>query len=94
MSKPIPIAEALSRFIRDQGFERRLKEADLFRKWSQIAGDTVANNAIPEKLSDGLLFVKVENPAWRTELSFMAEDIRKKINDFMRSEVVKKIVFN
>jgi Dna[CI] antecedent, DciA len=47
----------------------------------------------PKSLERKLLKLKVENPAWRSELRFKEKEIVEKINNFFNEERVKQIRF-
>lgn len=47
----------------------------------------------PKSLDRKLLKLKVENPAWRSELRFKEEEIVEKINKYFHEERVKQIRF-
>ncbi len=88
----VTLGEAITSFYRDQGFEVRVKQADVFRLWKNIVGEAIAENAKPERFDKDILFVKVKNSAWRNELRYMSEDIRRKINELVGAEIVAYIV--
>jgi Dna[CI] antecedent, DciA len=47
----------------------------------------------PKSLDRKLLKLKVENPAWRSELRFKEKEIVEKINNYFHEERVKQIRF-
>lgn len=89
----VTIGSAIYQFIRDQGFEKRLKQADVFRLWKETAGDVIADKAKPERMDNGVLFVRVKDAAWRNELVYLSEDLKKKINQEVGMEIVRMIKF-
>ncbi len=38
--------------------------------WAEIAGEEVARHCRPAALSDGILVIHVDHPAWATQLTF------------------------
>ena len=48
----------------------------------------------PQKVERGILTLKVENAAWRSELKFKETEIINKINSFYKEERVSKIKFS
>ena len=48
----------------------------------------------PQKVERGILTLKVENAAWRSELKFKETEIINKINSFYKEERVNKIKFS
>ena len=49
--------------------------------------------AVPYKVNKTALVIKVENPAWRSELRFKENEIINKINDYYKEVRIKQIRF-
>ena len=84
--------------VLDQSLKRfeltgRLDEYGVWPIWNDVVGKTIALNAQPEKIRNGTLFVKVTSPVWMQQLQFMKEMIVEKLNQRLKSEVVKTIFF-
>lgn len=63
----------------------------LWSRWSDIVGPEIAAHAQPTSLKGGLLRVKVDSPAWATEISYLAAELRTKINRAVDSNLVTDI---
>lgn len=61
-----------------------VKFYEIFKGYEQIA--------VPKKMIKGILYIEVENAAWRNELKFRDEEIAAKINEFFGDARVKKVV--
>ena len=70
----------------------RAKSSDSQSRKPSLA-KTVANNAQPEKIRNGTLFIKVSSPVWMQQLQYMKEMIAEKLNQRLGSQVVKNIFF-
>lgn len=92
--KSISIGDAVKEFLQSQGFTEKIEQADVVRMWPEIAGDKIASMTEAKRISKGLLTVKVADSAWRNELVYMRETLRKKINSRIGKELVKDIKFN
>ena len=84
--------------VLDQSLKRfeltsRLDEYGVWPIWNDVVGKSIALNAQPEKIRNGTLFVKVTSPVWMQQLQFMKEMIVEKLNQRLKSEVVKTIFF-
>jgi hypothetical protein len=84
--------------VLDQSLKRldlgaRLDEYGVWPIWNDIVGTTVANNAQPEKIRNGTLFIKVSSPVWMQQLQYMKEMMADKLNQRLGSTVVKNIFF-
>lgn len=73
--------------------KERIKEYGLWKVWDKLAGDAVARHCQPDRLKDGILFLKVDSPVWMQQLQFMKYIIIDKVNEHMKSEAVKDIRF-
>jgi len=92
-SKPEEIGKILTRSLRNLGIERRLKEESIVLNWNRLVGERIASQANPLKIRDSILFVRVENASWRNELFFMKRKIIEQLNQSVRGNVIKDIVF-
>ena len=45
--------------------------ASVFDRWPALVGEQVASRATPVSLRDGTLVVRVDDPAWATQLRFL-----------------------
>ena len=84
--------------VLDQSLKRldlsaRLEQYGVWPIWNDVVGKTIANNAQPEKIRNGTLFVKVSSPVLMQQLQFMKEMIAEKLNQRLKGEVVKTIFF-
>ena len=65
--------------------------AAIWSRWPEIVGDDVARNAEPTSLKEGVLRIRTATPTWATEMSYLANDIRARVNDALRREVVREV---
>ncbi len=64
---------------------------ELWRRWHEIVGGDVARHAEPTSLKEGVLRVRTTTPAWATEITYLAEDIRGRVNSALGKTVVREI---
>ncbi|MBA3655667.1 MAG: DUF721 domain-containing protein [Actinobacteria bacterium] len=74
-SGPRPVAASLDSITRKLGAPKAKSLAAVFDRWVDVVGDGVAGHATPRALRNGVLVVAVDDPAWATELRFMAPTI-------------------
>lgn len=70
-----------------------LREADLFSRWSEIAGAPVAEHAEPVRIEHGRLTLQVEDSAWRHQLLYMRRELIGRINGALGEKTVREIKF-
>ena len=97
MPKNNPPIERLGQVL-DQSLKRlelspRLDEYGVWPIWNETVGSTIARNAQPEKIRNGTLFVKVTSPVWMQQLQYMKEMIAEKLNQRLKTDIVRNIFF-
>ncbi|MDQ3783442.1 MAG: DUF721 domain-containing protein [Actinomycetota bacterium] len=73
------------------GIEAAVETGAIFSRWRRIVGDGVAAHAGPSSLRDGVLRVRADSPVWATEISYLAPEIKKRVNDEVGRAVVKEV---
>jgi len=87
------LGQVLDKSLKRMEISTRLDEYAVWPIWNDIVGNTIARNAQPEKIRNGTLFVKVTSPVWMQQLQYMKEMIAEKLNQRLKTEVVKNIFF-
>ena len=91
--KPKLIGNSIKTILNDYGLLPRMKQFEALNLWAEIVGEQIAKVAKAEKIDHGSLIVRVEKPVWRNELVFLKKEIIAKINEMMKEEIVKEIIF-
>lgn len=81
MSKPSAIGELIRDRLASFGIARKIKEAGVSVAWPELVGPEIASHTRVIKLDEGKLFVAVDEPAWRQELTYQKQAIRATINE-------------
>ncbi|MGH2574160.1 MAG: DUF721 domain-containing protein [Ignavibacteria bacterium] len=68
-------------------------QKERFAYWEEIVGEKIANVAIPIKNKKGILLVKVPDSVWRFELTRRKDEIITLINEHLKKNSIKDIVF-
>ncbi len=69
------------------------KDALIWRVWDEVVGRPIARHAQPTWIKDGRLRVKVTDPIWLQELSFIGDQILGKLNTKLGRKAVHRIDF-
>jgi predicted nucleic acid-binding Zn ribbon protein len=85
--------EVLDKSLKRMEISTRLDEYGVWPIWNDIVGTTIARNAQPEKIRNGTLFVKVTSPVWMQQLQYMKEMIAEKLNQRLKTDIVRNIFF-
>ena len=92
-TKPKLIGNSIQAILNGYGLLPRMKQFEALNLWAEVVGEQIAKVAKAEKLDHGCLIVRVEKPVWRNELIFLKKEIIAKINELMKEEIVKEIIF-
>lgn len=93
LAKIVKIGDTLENFLKKKNLLKRVKEEQAINLWKEIVGEEISNKTEANVIKDGILFVSCYSSSWATELSFMKEQIIKKINKRLKENVVKDIYF-
>lgn len=80
---------------KEKAFEKvrkAAKEYDVIEKFSEIFPD-LKKVAEAVKIENGVLFLRVENSVWRSELKFRQTNLIDKINKKFNEKIVKTVRF-
>jgi len=63
----------------------------LASRWGLIVGDRLAAETSPLRLESGVLVVAASTAAWAAQVRFLAEEIRRRADLELGSDVVKRV---
>ncbi len=87
------VGDVLEQSLKRLDLNSRLEDYGVWTIWNRTVSAAIARNAQPEKIRNGTLMVKVSSPVWMQQLQFMKEMIAAKLNEQLKSTVVKNIFF-
>jgi predicted nucleic acid-binding Zn ribbon protein len=61
--------------------------------WNSVVGEAISAATTIERFSNGELYIRVRNPAWRMELNFRKKEIIAKLNAALESLMIEEIIF-
>lgn len=86
--------ELIMRNLRAQGLEMPLLQKRLIEAWPVVAGPVVTRYTQETVIRNQTLYVRLSSPALRAELSMCRQELVKKLNDYVQSQVIADIRFN
>jgi hypothetical protein len=92
MPFPRPLSGVVQESLAGLGLAERLREAEIWRVWTDVVGATLACRAQPLRIINGTLTVAVSSAPWMQELRFMTSMMKEKLNNRLGAEVVREIV--
>jgi predicted nucleic acid-binding Zn ribbon protein len=73
--EPVSLTLSLDDVVKTLRGPSRQAVGGLFGRWDEAVGEQVAQHVRPLKLDRGVLSVEVDDPAWATQVKFLAPAI-------------------
>lgn len=85
------ISDVLNLCLRQNGLETPLLQHRLVDAWDAVVGETIAMYTGEKFIRNQTLFVKINNPALRGDLSMMKTQLVRRLNSHVGSMVIADI---
>ena len=85
------VSNVLDNILNNYGFTKKILETKVLYIWNKIVGESISQHTKAINIRYGKLLVEVDDPMWSYELTFHKNQIIKKLNEELKSEVVKEI---
>jgi predicted nucleic acid-binding Zn ribbon protein len=87
-------ADVLPKLMQRLGLKERLHEVEVIEAWGQIVGEFIAAHSTPVALREGVLYVRVLQPALHYELEQVSKiDILRKLKERFGGKVIRDLRF-
>ena len=87
-------AELMPRLMQRLGLRERLRETEVIYAWSKIVGDFIAAHSTPVALREGILYVRVLQPALHYELEQISKaEILRKLKQRFGGKTIRDVRF-
>lgn len=86
-----PIKTILENLFNDKTLPFNMDDARIWAVWKETVGPAISENARPSWIKNGKLRVIVSDSVWLQELRFVEQEIRKRLNEKLERNAVKKI---
>lgn len=93
MAKTQIIGNVFTQLFHELGITKAIQQNMAVSRWAEIVGERIAEVSEAEKIENGILFVKVSSPVWRSELVFMKSNLISSVNEALAKNIVKDIKF-
>ena len=91
--KPVALGSIVDKILEDHGVLDQVRRMSVLDEWSALVGDAVARVTRARSVEDGVLIVEVRSSPWLMELNMMKGDFVRRVNDYMPSTPIERIVF-
>ena len=86
--------DVLPKLMRQLGLKERLHETEVIEAWKQVVGDFIAAHSAPVSLRDGVLYVRVLQPALHYQFEQISKpEILRKLKQRFGTKTIKQIRF-
>ena len=86
--------ELMPKLMQRLGLRERLREAEVIEAWSKIVGDFIAAHSSPVALREGVLHVRVLQPALHYELEQISKsEILRKLKQRFGGKTIRDVRF-
>jgi predicted nucleic acid-binding Zn ribbon protein len=87
-------AEVVPKLMQRLGLRERLRETEVIEAWSKIVGDFIAAHSAPVALREGILYVRVLQPALHYELEQVSKsEILRKLKQRFGGKTIRDVRF-
>jgi predicted nucleic acid-binding Zn ribbon protein len=85
------IGDILSRLMNSTVWGMLIKLNLLKYKWNEVVGENLAKVTKLEKIDGRNAIISVSSPVWASQIKYMENIIKRKINLYMGSNIVNRI---
>ncbi|MDI6807807.1 MAG: DUF721 domain-containing protein [Candidatus Eisenbacteria bacterium] len=86
------VGKILETVLRSFSLDSQLKGWKAVSLWNTVVGERVAGRTKAVSFRDGKLIVEVTSSVWMKELTYLRQDILRKLNDTLGEESIKEVV--
>jgi predicted nucleic acid-binding Zn ribbon protein len=87
----MPLRGAIDAWLSSEGLGALSRLAAINECWTAVVGERVAQHVRPSALRDGELMVEVDDPAWATEVAFLAPNVLAALSTQLGEAVAKRL---
>jgi predicted nucleic acid-binding Zn ribbon protein len=87
-------SDLLPKLMQRLGLKERLHETEVIDAWAKIVGDFIAAHSAPVALREGILYVRVLQPALHYELEQVSKiDLLRKLKQRFGGKIIRDVRF-
>ncbi len=85
------LGSILPALLRNMGLAEAAEGWRAVSDWAELSGPRLARHSRAVGFRDGTLTVEVEGSAWMHELGFLKQELVRKVNQHLGSDVVREV---
>ena len=92
-SNQTSLAEVLQEFIKKNNLQAGIDKVNVQKIWKDLMGNGVNSYTTKVNLKNNILYVELSSSVLRQELIYGKEKIINMLNDSLRKDIIKDIIF-
>lgn len=89
--KPQEVDNIVTLILRANGLETPLLQRRLLNAWDDVVGETVSRYTVDKQIKNQTLWVKISNPALRTDLQMKRSTLVNQLNQRVGAQIICEI---
>ena len=89
-----PLGDLIKEFYELHRGADYLDEVKVINAWPKVVGPFIASHTIDTSIKNGVLYVRIDSDALRSELGYSKTLLMKNLNEIVGKEILKEIVLN
>lgn len=89
MGRTVGLGDAIVAYLRESGLEKSVLEVQVEEAWPQVMGDVVTRLTRSVEVKEGVLYVRVNSAALKTQLFENRFELVRKLNEAVGAEAIK-----
>ncbi len=86
------VGNIIQKYFFDLGIDKPILEHRAIFVWPTIVGKRLSEVTQPERVTEGKIFVKINNALWRNEIFYHKKEIIQKMNQELGANVLNDII--
>ena len=87
------LGEVIQELLKLYRLEDKLDEVKLMSSWQEVVGEMIAKHTKDLYIRRSTLFVILDSPALKNELSYSKTQIKESLNEAVGRDVIEEVVF-
>lgn len=87
------LKEAIFQLLKTYKLQDGINETKIINSWESIVGKMITNHTENLYIQNKKLYLKLDSPALKNELSFAKTKLINSLNDIVKQKVIDEIIF-
>jgi hypothetical protein len=88
---PLPLSEVLQECLHTLGWEGKMQEMEILKRWEEAVGPQIARRTSPSHVKDHRLTVIVDSSVWAQQLALMKRELLTRFDLLLGKGVIRDL---